>query len=474
MKVIKNYLYNASYQIFVLLVPLITTPYLARVLGPHGIGINAFTNSIIQYFIIFGSIGVAIYGNRQVAYVRDNKQKLTNTFYEIFFMRIVTISIAFLVFFIFLFFVRRDWLSYYIAQSFALLAAAFDISWFFQGVEDFAVTVVRNLVVKIITLISIFTMVKSYNDLALYILILSLSLLIGNLTLFPSLRRFIGKPQWHKLKLFRHFWPSMVLFIPEIATQVYLQVNKSMLGLLDTVTASGYFEQSDKIVKMSLAVVTATGLVMLPHVSNAYKNGKMDKVKGYLYTSFEFVTAVAVPLTFGIAAIAPALIPLFLGPKFMPVIPLMMIESVVVLLIGWSNAIGVQYLVPTNQNKAYNYSVVLGAVVNIVANIPLIILWGAVGTAIATVISEITVTGYQMYAIRKQIDMRKLFVSYWKYLFAGLAMFVLVFWLGMVLKNTWLMVTLEIGAGMVTYSVLLLILRPHLIKNTLAKLKKRN
>ena len=151
MKVIKNYLYNASYQIFVLLIPLITTPYLARVLGPHGVGINAYTNSIIQYFIIFGSIGVAMYGNRQTAYVRDNKQKLTNTFYEIFLMRIITISLAFVAFFIFLLFVRKDWLGYYLAQSFALLAAAFDISWFFQGVEDFAVTVVRNLVVKIVT-----------------------------------------------------------------------------------------------------------------------------------------------------------------------------------------------------------------------------------------------------------------------------------------------------------------------------------
>lgn len=474
MKVIKNYLYNASYQIFVLLIPLITTPYLARVLGPHGVGINAYTNSIIQYFIIFGSIGVAMYGNRQTAYVRDNKQKLTNTFYEIFLMRIITIALAFVAFFIFLLFVRKDWLGYYLAQSFALLAAAFDISWFFQGVEDFAVTVVRNLVVKIVTLVSIFTMVKSYNDLALYILILALSLLIGNLTLFPSLKRFIGKPQWHHLKLFKHFLPSLVLFVPEIATQIYLQVNKTMLGYMTTVNASGFFEQSDKIVKMSLAVVTATGLVMLPHVSNAYKNGQIDKVKSYLYTSFEFVTAIAVPLMFGIAAIAPALVPLFLGPKFMPVIPLMMSEAVVVLLIGWSNAIGLQYLVPTNQNKAFNYSVILGAIVNIIANVPLILMWGAVGTALATVISEITVTGYQMYAIRNQINMKKLFVSYWKYLLAGFLMFVIVFRLGSVLKDSWLMILIEIITGMISYLVFILLLRPNLIKVTLLKLKNRN
>ncbi|USS84731.1 polysaccharide biosynthesis C-terminal domain-containing protein [Fructilactobacillus myrtifloralis] len=472
MKVIKNYLYNAFYQIFVLLVPLLTTPYLARVLGPHGVGINEFTNANMQYFIIFGSIGVAIYGNRQIAYVRENRQKLTNTFYEIFFMKIITVGIAYIAFFVFLMLIHR-FRQYYLAQSFALLAAAFDISWFFQGVEDFAVTVVRNFLVKITTLVLIFTFVKSYDDLFLYILILSLSLLAGNLTMFPSLKRFIGKPQWNKLRLFRHFLPSLVLFIPEIATQIYLYVNKTMLGVMTNVTTSGYFGQSDKIVKMSLAVVTATGLVMLPHVSNAYKNGDHAKVQKYLYTSFEFVTAIAVPLACGIAAIAPVLVPLFLSSRFTAVIPLLMIESGVVLLIGWSNVIGVQYLVPTGQNAKYNYSVIIGAVCNIIANVPLIILWGAVGTAIATVISEIAVTAYQLYSIRNQVSMTRLFSGYWQYLFAGLVMFWLVFGLGVKLKSTWTMLILEILVGMVCYLGFLLILRPKLVRETIAKVRNK-
>ncbi|WP_413628144.1 polysaccharide biosynthesis C-terminal domain-containing protein [Fructilactobacillus vespulae] len=471
MKVIKNYLYNASYQIFVLLIPLLTTPYLARVLGPKGVGINAFTNANIQYFIIFGSIGVAIYGNRQIAYVRDNKEKLTNTFYEIFFMKLVTIIVSYLAFFLFLSLVGH-YQNYYLAQSLSVIAAAFDITWFFQGVENFAVTVLRNFIVKIITLISIFTFVKSYDDLSVYILILSLSLLAGNLTLFPSLRRYINLPNWKNINIFKHFKPALVLFIPEIATQIYLIVNKTMLGIMSSVTASGYFEQSDKIVKMSLAVVTATGLVMLPHVSNAFKKGEVEKVKGYLYTSFEFVTAVAVPLTFGIAAISHTLVPLFLTSKFSPVISLMMVESVVIILIGWSNAIGVQYLVPTGQNKAYNYSVILGAIVNIIINVPFILLWGALGTVFATVISEMAVTGYQMYSVRNQIDMNKLFYGYFKYLFAGLLMFIAVFSLNIYLSETWLILTIEIMVGVLIYGLALLALKPRLILNTLIKIRK--
>uniref|UniRef100_UPI000AD15DBC oligosaccharide flippase family protein n=1 Tax=Secundilactobacillus paracollinoides TaxID=240427 RepID=UPI000AD15DBC len=162
MRVIKNYLYNAFYQVFILLVPLITTPYLSRVLGPTGVGINSYTNSIIQYFILFGSVGVNLYGNRQVAFVRDDKCKLTRTFYEIFSMRVLTIILAYVAFLIFLMFTHQ-YHVYYLAQSVSLVAAAFDISWFFMGVENFAVTVLRNFIVKIITLISIFTFVKSYS-----------------------------------------------------------------------------------------------------------------------------------------------------------------------------------------------------------------------------------------------------------------------------------------------------------------------
>ena len=137
MKVVKNYLYNAFYQIFVLLVPLATTPYLSRVLGPEGVGVNSYTNSIIQYFILAGSIGISIYGNRQIAFVRDNKKEMTKTFYEIFILRIITIAIAYGAFLIFLLMVS-EYKAYYIAQSISIIAAAFDISWFFMALKIFS------------------------------------------------------------------------------------------------------------------------------------------------------------------------------------------------------------------------------------------------------------------------------------------------------------------------------------------------
>ncbi|MDV2912146.1 polysaccharide biosynthesis C-terminal domain-containing protein [Pediococcus acidilactici] len=471
MQVVKNYLYNAAYQVFILLVPLITTPYLARVLGPTGVGINAYTNSIIQYFILFGSIGVNLYGNRQIAYVRDDKDKLTKTFYEIFLMRIMTIILAYAAFLVFLMF-TGSYHTYYFAQSVSIIAAAFDISWFFMGMENFGVTVLRNLIVKILTLVSIFLFVKSYSDLYIYILILSLSLLIGNLTLFPNLGRYIGKVDFKQLKIWRHLKPSLVLFVPQIATQIYLVVNKTMLGSMTSVQSAGYFDQSDKMIKMVLAVVTATGTVMLPHVANAFMKGEVEKTKEFLYNSFSFVTAMSVPMMFGVAAVAPKFVPLFFTDKFIAVIPLMMLESVVILLIAWSNALGTQYLLPTNQNGAFTKSVIIGAVVNIVINIPFILAWGALGATLSTVLSELAVTAYQLFVVREQIKYRSLFADTFKYLFAGLIMFIVVFFLDKNLENNWTMLIIEVLVGIVIYFALLVVLRTKVIKDAKGMIKR--
>lgn len=462
MKVVKNYLYNAFYQIFVLLVPLVTTPYLSRVLGPQGVGINSYTNSIIQYFILAGSIGIGMYGNRQIAFVRDNKEELTKTFYEIFFLRIITIAIAYVFFIVFLL-LTKEYRLYYIAQSISIIAAAFDISWFFMGVENFAVTIFRNLVIKILSLICIFTFVKSFDDLFIYIAILSLSLLFGNLTLFPSLKRYVGKVDWKKLNVLKHLAPSIALFIPQVAIQIYLVVNKTMLGSLDSVVAAGYFDQSDRVIRLVLAIVTATGTVMLPHVANAYMRGDVEKTKESLYSSFSFVSALSVPMMFGMIAVTKKFVPLFFSNKFIAIVPLMQVEAIVILIIAWGSAIGVQYLLPTQQNKSYTVSVVLGAVVNIVVNVPLILWLGAFGASIATVCSEMTVSGYQLFSIRKQISYKRLFHDFGKYMFAGFLMFIIVFFVDSKLGYSWTALWLEVIIGAIVYLIFLYVLRADIL-----------
>lgn len=473
MTLIKNYLYNAIYQIFILIVPFITMTYISRVIGPKGNGINAYTNTIVQYFVLFGSVGVSMYGNRQIAYVRNNQLKTSEVFFEILIMRFVTISLALLAFYVFIFF-NNTYKSAYIMQSILIVATAFDISWFFAGVENFKVTVVRNTLIKIISLFCIFIFVKKPSDLDIYIFIIAFSQLVGNLSLFPYLKNYLIYIQFSRLHIWRHFVPSINLFIPQVATQVYLILNKNMLGQMVSVTAAGFYDYSDKIVKMVLAVVTATGTVMLPRVANTFAKGNTKKVNDYLYLSFDFVTAISIPMAFGLAAIALKFVPLFLTFKFEEVANLIIIESLVIVLIAWSNAIGIQYLLATNQNKQFTISVTIGAFVNVILNIPLIIFYRTEGAMIATVISELSVTLYQLFIVRNQISLKKLFDSLWKYFLSGLIMFAIVFLLDHLLKNNWLMLILEVIVGVIVYILFIIGLKTNIVDNLIRLKSRRN
>lgn len=462
MKVIRNYLYNIGYQVLAIIVPLITSAYVSRVLRPEGVGANAFTNSIIQYFILFASMGIGYYGNRQIAYVRDNRTEMAKAFWEIQIVKTIMTLASIIAFEIFLIFYTRQF-NYMLAQSLNLIAVAFDISWFYEGVENFKVTVLKNSLVKIVSMIAIFIFIKGSNDVILYIVVLALSTLLGNLTLWPDIYRDLPRIKIKSLNPLIHFLPMVELFIPQIATQIYVQLNRTMLGVMINETASGYYQYSDNLIKLILALVTATGTVMLPHVANAVSRGDMEKVNQMLYKSFDFVSAIAIPMMFGLAAISLTLAPKYYGPGYGPVGPAMMIESIVILMIAWSNALGVQYLLPIHHQKQFTISVTVGALINIILNFPLIHFYGLNGAMWSTVLSEIGVTMYQLIAVRGLLSYRILFSSLWKYIISGVVMFLPVFWMNTHLKDSWLMMGLEVIIGIVIYAIMILLLKAPIV-----------
>lgn len=472
MKVVKNYLYNVGYQVLAIIVPLITSAYVSRVLRPEGVGANSFTNSIIQYFILFANMGIGYYGNRQIAYVRENKDQMSKTFWEIQIVKTIMTLYAFIAFEIFMIFYTRQ-PEYMWAQSLNLIAVAFDISWFYEGIEDFKVTVLKNSLVKVLSMIAIFVFIKGPNDVTLYIVVLALSTFLGNLTLWPNIRRDLDSVSIKALNPWQHFLPMAELFIPQIATQVYVQLNKTMLGVMVNETASGYYQYSDNLVKLILALVTATGTVMLPHVANAVSHGDMHKVNKMLYKSFDFVSAVSFPMMFGLAAISLTLAPKYYGPGYGPVGPAMMIESIVILIIAWSNVLGVQYLLPIHRQKQFTWSVTLGAIVNLILNIPLIKIGGLNGAMWSTVISEIAVTLYQIWAVRDLLNFKELFLDSWKYCVAGILMFIPVFWMNLHLPQSWVMLSIEVLIGVLIYGVVIWILRASILDEGRQVIKKK-
>ncbi|MBB1124289.1 flippase [Limosilactobacillus albertensis] len=464
MKVIKNYLYNVVYQILLLLVPLITVPYIARVLGPELVGINSYTNSWMTFFMLVGQMGIALYGNREVAYHRDDPIDRSKIFWGIEMLQGMTILIALGAYLAAVLLFSTTFKHYFLLQSFWIIAAGVDVSWYFMGIENFQRIVFRNMVVKLASVALIFLIVKDHNDLGKYIALLGLSNLVGNLTLWPYLRKeikWVPISTWHP---FKHFYPALLLFIPTITTQVYLVVNRLMLGRMSTQNQLGQFQNTDQITKVVLAVVTASGQVMLPHIANKFSKGDVKGIRESLYNSFDFITALAAPMMFGIMAIAEPFAPWFLGAEFNDAGRLMMIEAPIILFIGWSNVTGTQYLMPINRTREYTISVTIGAVVNILANFLLIAKWGASGAALATDISEFAVTAVQLVYIRTTIRRRRLFASTWKYLLSGLIMFIIVYRLSNVIQMTIANLILEVSLGAVVYIFALFLFRAPVIE----------
>ncbi len=464
-----------GYQILLLLAPLVTVPYVSRVLGAGGVGINDYTNATVTFFLLFGQIGVLTYGNREIAYHRDNKFERSKIFWEIIIMQIITVSMSYAVFLGFVWKFSQSYQWFFLVQSLLIVAGAFDISWYFMGMEDFQKTVTRNMLVKLISIGLIFAFVKTRDDVWKYILILSSSQLIGNITLWPYLKNSVKFVPLKILRPFSHFNPALLLFIPTITTQVYLVVNKIMLRFMDPThtVAVGLFSQSDKIIKLVLAIVTATGTVMLPHIAHKFAAGDVKGIRQSLYNSFDFVSALSIPMMFGIAAIAQRFAPWFLGAEFYDSGKIMMIEAPVIVLIAWSNVTGTQYLMPVNRVKEYTISVTIGAVVNIILNLFFIEVFSAKGAALATTLSEFAVTAFQVYCIKTTIRRRQLFKSTWKYMISGLVMFIVVYRLNQIMHMNIINLLIQCFIGFLIYSVGVIFTKAPIVNQAQNLFKKK-
>ena len=271
-------------------------------------------------------------------------------------------------------------------------------------------------------------------------------------------------PQWRQLQIWQHLRPSLALFLPQVAMQIYLILNKTMVGWLVSVKATGFYTYSDNTIRAVLTLGTSLATVMMPRVANTFIHGDIKQVNKYTQLSFDFASALAVPLMFGIAAVSLKFVPSFLGAGYSPVAYLMIIETLLILPVTWTSVIGNQYLIPLGRNRTYTNSVLLGALVSVVLNVPLILLFQTQGAMITSVVCEFAVAFYQLYAIRQELPLRFLFNELWKYLFAGLIMFVIVFYLHLHWKFTLLTFFIEVLVGIVLYAAGLLMFKASILQ----------
>lgn len=419
----KNYIYNLVYQVLILVLPLITTPYLSRVLGAEGIGIYSYTYSIVTYFILFGSLGVAMYGQREIAYAQENIEARKKVFIEIIIFRFVTVFLATIAYY-FLFIRGDEYQIYYQILLLELIAAAFDISWFFQGMEEFKRTVTRNVLVRICSVTLVFILVKTKEDLAKFTLIYSIADLVGNLSLWMYLPKYIRGVKIKNINVLQHIPQIVLLFIPQIANQIYKILDTTMIGkLVADKTETGYYEQGQKVIRLLLTVVTSLGIVMIPRMASTFASGDKKQINSYMKISFNFVFFLAFPIMFGIVSIAESFVPVFFGSGYDKVVVLINIISPIIILMGIANVIGNQYLLPTKKQKEYTISITIGVIANFILNYILILQYASIGASIATVLSQLIVDVIQLNYIKKDIDMKEMFKGVWKYLMAAIVMF---------------------------------------------------
>lgn len=469
----KNYIYNLIYQILVIIIPLVTTPYLSRILGAENIGIYSYTLSIVTYFILFGSLGVASYGKRSIAYVQDKIEERSKIFFEIFLLRVITLSIS-LVIFYFTFCSSGEYSVYYTILIFEIIANCIDISWFFQGLEEFKKTVVRNTIVKLISLMCIFIFIKNENDLNKYFIIYVVSNVLGNLSLWMNLKKYVVKIKIKDIKIFKHLKATIGLFIPQIATEIYTVLDKSMIGTIVPDKAEvGYYEQAQKIVKLLLTLATSLGTVMAPRMANTYAKGDNKKIKEYMMNSFTFIMFLVFPLMLGITSVANKFVPIYYGNGYDKVADLIIVISPILVAIGLSNVIGTQYLLPTGQEKKYTISVVTGAIVNLILNSLLIKNMASIGASIATVIAEFTVTGVQFYIIRKEIKITDIIKISYKYIIASVIMFFVSIGIGKLFENDIISIITQVCVSAMIYCLILILLKDKMIFKIRDKVKKK-
>lgn len=313
----KNYLYNLIYQILILILPIITTPYLSRALGAENLGIYSYTVTIVTYFTLFGSLGINLYGQREIAYVRDDKKKRKKIFTEVAVFRLITMFIALLVF-AFTFVNGNEYEQYYRILIIYLIASAVDISWFFQGLEEFKKTVARNVIVRILSVCAIFIFVKDEGDLSKYLVIYSLADLLGNLSMWLYLPKYLKGVKVKHINLKRHLVPIALLFIPQIAAKIYSIMDKTMIGnMIEDKAILGNYEEAYKVINVIFTVVSSLGIVMVPRIANIYASGDKEKLRFYISRSFKFMFLLAFPMTFGLIAVSKEFIPIFLGEGYL-------------------------------------------------------------------------------------------------------------------------------------------------------------
>lgn len=478
-----NYFYNLVYQIFSLITPLITTPYISRVLGSEGVGQYSFAYSIATYFILIGSLGFGYYGQREIARHQGNTFEQSKLFWEIIIARMFSVVLSLVLYILPIIFgaygEKYTLLMWILTIN--VFATAVDVTFLLQGNEEFGVIALRNVLIKCLGIALIFIFVKGKQDVWIYALSQSIVLIVSNVSLWTRVPKTLVKVKISDLNIKRHIIPTLRLFIPTIAVSIYTMLDKTLIGVLVpgnnelgqaiSDLENGYYEQSEKIVKMAMTVVTSLGTVMIPHNSQAVASGDKEGFIKNINDALKFVFFLGTPIMFGLSGIAFNFSAWFFGEGYEKVPYLMIMFSPLIMLIGISNVLGLQYLLPLKKDKKYTLSITIGAVVNLILNLALIYAFKSFGACIATIVAELSVTSAMLFFAKKDVHFFRLVLRFWRYLIGGLIMFIVVFVTQMFLNSSVISTLILVAEGVFVYVIFLILSKDETLIDSVKRIK---
>ena len=464
-----NFIMNSILTASAMIFPIITYPYVSRILQPEGIGTVSFANSVITYFSMFAQLGIPMYGIRACAKVRDDKEKLTRTVQEIMMINMITCLIVYIAFFGSLYFVPqfRQEKTLYLIMGSLILFNTIGVEWLYKGLEQYSYITVRSIVFKFIALLAMFLLVHEKEDYVIYGGITIFAAAGSNFLNFINLRKYIYLRPMGEYNFRQHIKPISVFFAMSIATTIYTNMDNVMLGFIKGTTENGYYDAAVKIKNILVSFVSSLGTVLLPRVSYYIETGEKEEFSRTTKKALNFVFLLSVPLCVYFIIFARPSIYLLSGTMFEnSILPMRLIMPTLVF-IGLTNIIGLQILVPLGKENQVLYSEIAGAVVNIIVNMFLIPRMGAAGAAIGTVLAEIMVFIVQVYALKDVVVKILKKISYWKIAIAlVLASFVSV-WVNSMNWGNFLILLFSALLFFGVYVLTLIIFREKLVKEIL-------
>lgn len=448
----KNYIYNLIYRLSICILPLIVTPYVARVLGAEKAGLYSFSSTIACYFIMFGKLGLDNYGNRSIALCKDNEEKRSRVFWEIYLIQLITSALSVLAYVLFVQNAVHENTDIYWIQLLYVLSVLLDVSWFFYGMEKFRITTIRSLISRVLIIICTFLFVHSEKDLWVYTFVMSACFLLEQLQLLPFLFRYVKKVSIKKQDILKHILPNIRLFIPLLALSLFHWMDKIMLGMILRNTAIvAFYAYAESIINLPKGILTALDTVMLPRISYMLANNRIEESVQKFRGNLKFNNFLCCALCFGIAGMVPNFIPWFLGSEYLPSIPLAIELAVVIIPMSIANVVQTQYLIPFRLEHIYLRAVILGAIINTILNFTLIPLWSASGAVVATLIAEIAVCVYQLFYIRNIYHIKHLLNSLLPFIICGALEFAATYLIGKLPFQIWMVLLIQLCFGGAVY-----------------------